>query len=1134
MNSLGSIEKGKIIGFFEEKMFETLFFRKRTLSLYKYNWCNQVYWFIMEKFRMASTEFGKGVLDIESLIGVNDGITSENNKFLNGEEYKSIIELSSDGIFIGDRQGKVISWNNGMENLTGIKLADAVDQNMWDIIYQLTPKEYQNPTFLSTLEKRFLSIINDWAYWQKKVYEHKMTGIDGTVIIVELSTFVTASPNGNLIVAALRDVSSQKQAEMSLALKYEALLKLNQFSIELSKLSSEDNMEALISRRIKEFTGAIGVVFSEYNAETRTLTPKHIELEPDMLEVMVSLFDNHVHKIQTVLRDYMYHELTSTIIRIGSSLFEVSLGAIPFSVGATAQSMLMADRFIRVSYLVNGKLYGTSLLAMGQYQPDPPMEILENFVFLAASAIQRRRKEEALRKSEEILRTIAENAGDIILNLDAEGTILYTNRVMPGYEKKDMIGRNFCEWTLPEYHEQMTESLDCVFNRAIPQTYQSRALGLDHEIRWYLSRLSPVITGGDVKNAILSITDITEKKQEEKALRVSEENYRVIAQSTFDVIFIIDRSGKQLFFNKSVERVLGYKIEELVGRSFSDFLPEDSVAEYLKQLGNVFLYKEVCRFVTLMYHKDGSLLNVEINIKLVKLKGEYVGQGSIRDITAKMRSEEEFRINNARNNALLEAIPDLMFVFNSNCKIVGFHSESNDLMPEDSETYLGKYIDDILPQEVAVITHEKVEKVLSTGKAENSTYRMQIGGVLKYFESRYVPCGKNEVLSMIRDITLQKHSEENLNIAKESYLDVFNSVAEAIYLLDESGTYIDVNKSAEKMHLRDKQEFIGKTLEIFAAPDLNNLAEIKNLMNRVTDTGVPACFECWVQRKNGEVFPEEVFVNKGKYFGKNVLIATARDISEKKQAEEMIKLKNEELQNINSEKDKFFSIIAHDLRSPFNSFLGLTQIMADDLPNLSLNEIQTMASSMSKSATNLYSLLENLLQWARIQQGAIPFTPEIVQLKPLIDECIAITLETAKNKGIDISYNIQENTAVFVDSNMLQTVIRNLVSNAIKFTCKGGKISVSAKTGDNNSIEISVRDTGIGMSREMVDNLFRPDVKTSRKGTENEPSTGLGLILCKEFVEKHGGQIWAESEVGKGSTFYFTIPSHNNNLISTV
>ncbi|MEI6437094.1 MAG: HAMP domain-containing sensor histidine kinase, partial [Bacteroidota bacterium] len=227
------------------------------------------------------------------------------------------------------------------------------------------------------------------------------------------------------------------------------------------------------------------------------------------------------------------------------------------------------------------------------------------------------------------------------------------------------------------------------------------------------------------------------------------------------------------------------------------------------------------------------------------------------------------------------------------------------------------------------------------------------------------------------------------------------------------------------------------------------------------------------------------------------------------------------------EKDKFFSIIAHDLRSPFNVILGLSQILAEDLRSMTLGETQKIAVSLRNSATKLFRLLENLLQWARIQQGLIPFNPELVQLLPVVNESIAIALEPAKIKGIDITCNIPEDLMVFTDRNILQTVIRNLVSNAVKFTPKGGKIQLFSKVTDDNNILFSIKDSGIGMSHEMVDNLFRLDVQTNRKGTEGEPSTGLGLIICKDFIEKHGGKIFAESEVGKGSTFIFTLPMKN-------
>jgi PAS domain S-box-containing protein len=248
------------------------------------------------------------------------------------------------------------------------------------------------------------------------------------------------------------------------------------------------------------------------------------------------------------------------------------------------------------------------------------------------------------------------------------------------------------------------------------------------------------------------------------------------------------------------------------------------------------------------------------------------------------------------------------------------------------------------------------------------------------------------------------------------------------------------------------------------------------------------------------------------------------DITERRQTQEQIKIQNEELQRINAEINKFFSIIAHDLLVPFNGFLGLTQVMAEELPSLTMAEVQGIAVRMSKSATNLYLLLENLLEWSRIQQGAVPFNPEVIQLGLVFGEIIDVIHESAKSKEIEIATDIPAESGVFADPYMLQTVIRNLVSNAIKFTPKGGKVSLLAKVATDHSVEISIQDTGIGMSQTLIENLFRIDVQTNRKGTEGEPSTGLGLLLCKEFVEKHSGKVWVESEEGIGSTFYFTLP----------
>jgi len=243
----------------------------------------------------------------------------------------------------------------------------------------------------------------------------------------------------------------------------------------------------------------------------------------------------------------------------------------------------------------------------------------------------------------------------------------------------------------------------------------------------------------------------------------------------------------------------------------------------------------------------------------------------------------------------------------------------------------------------------------------------------------------------------------------------------------------------------------------------------------------------------------------------------------------MLLEQSKELQQLNASKDKFFSIIAHDLRGPLGGFMGLSEMIADESQLLSPVEKQDMIRILSRSARNIYNLLENLLEWSQMQQGHTAFNPQLTGLKKLVTESTKLLFDVSRKKDISITVDIDNDQEVFADTNMFQSVIRNLVSNAIKFTPKGGKVIISADLTDNKTSVIAVKDSGIGMNSEMVSNLFRLTVNSSRPGTEGENSTGLGLLLCKEFVERHGGEIWVESEEGKGSLFCFTIP---NNAIS--
>ena len=240
--------------------------------------------------------------------------------------------------------------------------------------------------------------------------------------------------------------------------------------------------------------------------------------------------------------------------------------------------------------------------------------------------------------------------------------------------------------------------------------------------------------------------------------------------------------------------------------------------------------------------------------------------------------------------------------------------------------------------------------------------------------------------------------------------------------------------------------------------------------------------------------------------------------------EEKITESNKQLEHALSERDRFFSIIAHDLRGPLSSFLGMTKIINEQSEQFTKDELVEISGLINKNAETLYSLIENLLNWSRLKRDVIIPEPQIINIKTSTDFAVSIFKKALTNKNIDLIDKVQSNHVVYSDLNMFESVIKNLLSNAIKFTPKNGKIFLESYEVDNNYIGISIIDTGIGMSEELVSKLFKIDEKVSRIGTEGEPSTGLGLILCKELIEKNEGRLNVVSSEGIGSKFEIILP----------
>lgn len=288
----------------------------------------------------------------------------------------------------------------------------------------------------------------------------------------------------------------------------------------------------------------------------------------------------------------------------------------------------------------------------------------------------------------------------------------------------------------------------------------------------------------------------------------------------------------------------------------------------------------------------------------------------------------------------------------------------------------------------------------------------------------------------------------------------------------------------------------------------------------------------WEKRyihKNGSVIWVDIqtLLYKDKKGIPQYFITTINDITERKNAEAESELRNVKLQQSNAEKDKFFTILAHDLRGPLGTFLGLIEVMAEDINSMTIAEIEDITKAIHLSASSLFQLLENLLEWSVLKRGDFICQPEKISLNRVLLRSIEPITESARLKNISVRLEIPQNFFIECDLKMTETIFRNLVSNALKFTHPGGSVVISAKPVSQDWIRVSVKDSGIGMTRDMVQRLFQINEQVSRTGTEGESSSGLGLIICKEFIERQGGEISAESEVSQGSTFHVKLKQVN-------
>ncbi len=637
---------------------------------------------------------------------------------------------------------------------------------------------------------------------------------------------------------------------------------------------------------------------------------------------------------------------------------------------------------------------------------------------------------------------------------------------------------------------------------------------------------NPVIIHGETF-VIVTINDISQRKKAEEALLESEDRFKAFSSATNEAIFI-SYKGYCIDANEAACRMFGYSYEELLGIFGTDVIAPESKELVKKNMlsGYEKPYEAIAQ------RKDGSKFYVEIVGKMYNYKGKRTRITVVKDIDDRVKASMQLAENKANLEALIENTTDLIWSIDKELRLLTY----NLAFKKKFESYIKKPLE--LNKSLFLydsISNELHEKWIGYYKrafiGERFNIVEQFTGNVS-FEFSFNPIfDHNKVIGVAiygRDITDRIKIEEALKKSERNFRLLFENSPLGTYIAEPNGTIIDINKKALEI-LGSPSKEASKKINILKFPPLIKTG-YSDAFRKCVETGETKKFESQYLTKWGKnIFISSYIVPLKNSEGKTDTIYTLmEDTTERNFAIQALKESEQKLKEINKTKDIFFSIIAHDLRSPFNTMIGFSKLLNDNYDEFSEEERKKFINIIYTGTKDTFSLLENLLLWSRSQRGTIEYNPEKINLFLLVNKVIKTLKQQTKIKSITIFNKIHEYFFVFADNNMVSTIIRNLISNAIKFTHKGGVVTLSAgMTIVNNEsfVKISVSDSGVGIPREDQAKLFELKEINSKKGTEGEKGSGLGLILCKEFVERHGGTIEVESEPGKGSTFSFTLPA---------
>ncbi|MEZ5336418.1 MAG: PAS domain S-box protein [Methanolobus sp.] len=735
---------------------------------------------------------------------------------------------------------------------------------------------------------------------------------------------------------------------------------------------------------------------------------------------------------------------------------------------------------------------------------------------------ERKLAQDKLSENEEILRLFIEHAPVSLAMFDQNMRYMAVSKHWLSdlsIDNRNIIGMSHYD-LLPQIGDEWKEIHQRALHGEVIVREEDLFRMLDGSEQWVHWEARPWRKADDTIGGIVIFAEnITSRKETEELIRRNEEKYRALFEQSNDAILLLKKGGEIQETNSRALDIFEGTGDELLGMNIIDLVPPEMKIKAIQNL-ELFRKGKLEKFDFKAVTLKNNILDVEVNAKAIE-SYDNLAQVVIRDITKRKKAEENLKRNEKRYRALFEQSNDAIFLNHIDGRIVDVNEKACEMFGYTKEEFRVMNVVDLLAPEHIPAGSSGMEDFEKTGVAYVHTQYARSNGEVFDAEvkARVLEDHPDLAHAVVRDISDQKLAQETIIRSEAKYRSLFEKSNDAVLIHDFYGSVIDVNSKACEMFMYDEDELKQKSIMELVIPE-----EKEETIHKMKELRLKGSLrnESRMFRSDGKII--HVDISASMLPDKKLVQAVGRDITDRIKAEEAMLKAKIEAETASRTKSEFLANMSHELRTPLNSIIGFSDIMLEGVTGELGTKQEHYLDHISNSGRHLLNLINDILDISKVEAGKMDLRIELINIRSMIEEVVIVTQPLADKKELNVVLDIPENIPdIPADKAKFKQVIYNLLGNAVKFTDNKDIITITCKTA-NNKVIVSVKDTGIGISKEDQKKLFKPFSQIDSSISRKYEGTGLGLALVKEIVELHQGQIWVESETGKGSSFIFELP----------